>query len=34
MLQSSSLQDQMIKSYIDSVFGKYDTDHSGFLDVR
>ena len=27
-----NLQDQMLKSYIDNIFDKYDTDHSGTLD--
>ena len=27
-----NLQDQMLKSYIDSIFDKYDTDRSGTLD--
>ena len=30
---SGSLQDEMLKSYIDSVFNKYDKDRSGSLDV-
>jgi hypothetical protein len=33
MLQSSTLQDQMIQSYIEQVFNKYDTDRNGTLDV-
>ena len=27
-----NLQDQMLKSYIDNIFDKYDTDKSGTLD--
>jgi hypothetical protein len=34
MIQGSSLQDQMIATYIDQVFNKYDTDRSGNLDVK
>ena len=30
---SGSLQDEMLKNYIDSVFNKYDKDRSGSLDV-
>jgi len=33
-MQSNALQDEMLKTYIDSVFNKYDTDRSGTLDVR
>ena len=32
MLNAGSLQDQMLKSYIDQIFSKYDTDNSGTLD--
>lgn len=34
MIQGSSLQDQMIMNYIETVFNKYDTDRTGTLDVR
>ena len=29
-----SIQDQMLKTYIDNVFMKYDTDNNGSLDVN
>jgi Ca2+-binding EF-hand superfamily protein len=34
MLQSKSLQDEMLKAYIDKVFDKYDTDRNGNLDSQ
>jgi Ca2+-binding EF-hand superfamily protein len=34
MIPNNSLQDEMIKAYIESVFNKYDTDRNGSLDVR
>lgn len=34
MLQSKSLQDEMLKAYIDKVFDKYDTDRNGTLDSQ
>ncbi len=30
----TNLQDQMLQSYIDQVFNKYDTDRSGTLDCQ
>lgn len=32
MIGGLNLQDQMLKSYIDQIFDKYDTDRSGTLD--
>jgi hypothetical protein len=32
MMNQNSLQDQMLKTYIDKIFDKYDTDRSGNLD--
>ena len=32
MLSGGNLQDQMLLSYIDKIFDKYDTDRSGTLD--
>lgn len=32
-MDNNSLQDEMLKSYIESVFRKYDTDNNGSLDV-
>lgn len=32
MIGGGSLQDQMLKNYIDQIFDKYDTDRSGTLD--
>lgn len=32
MLSGGNLQDEMLKAYIDKIFDKYDTDHSGTLD--
>lgn len=32
MFQGGDLKDQMLKSYIDQIFDKYDTDKSGTLD--
>jgi Ca2+-binding EF-hand superfamily protein len=34
MLQSKSLQDEMLKNYINTVFDRYDTDKNGTLDVH
>jgi hypothetical protein len=34
MLNGGSLQDQMLKTYIDQIFQKYDTDNSGTLDEQ
>lgn len=34
MLQSKSLQDEMLRNYIETVFNRYDTDRNGSLDVR
>lgn len=34
MFSGGSIQDQMLKSYIDQIFDKYDTDHSGTLDEQ
>lgn len=34
MMNSNSLQDEMLKSYIESVFNKYDTDKNGALDIQ
>ena len=31
-MNGANLQDQMLKSYIDSIFQKYDADNSGTLD--
>lgn len=31
-MNGMTLQDQMLKSYIDQIFDKYDTDRSGTLD--
>lgn len=33
MLPANSLQDEMLRSYIDTVFNRYDTDRNGSLDV-
>lgn len=33
MIQSN-FQDEMLKSYIETVFSKYDVDHSGTLDSQ
>lgn len=33
-MNSNSLQDEMLKSYIESVFNKYDTDKNGALDIQ
>ena len=33
-MQGNGLQDEMLKSYIESVFNKYDTDKNGALDVH
>lgn len=33
-MQGGSLQDEMLKSYIETVFSKYDTDGNGSLDVH
>ncbi len=34
MLQGGDFKDQIIKSYIDQVFNKYDTDKSESLDQK
>jgi len=34
MIASNSLQDEMLKAYIESVFNKYDADRNGSLDVK
>jgi Ca2+-binding EF-hand superfamily protein len=34
MLQSKSLQDEMLKNYINTIFDRYDTDKNGTLDVH
>ena len=34
MLGGGNIQDQMLKSYIDNIFDKYDTDRSGTLDEK
>ena len=34
MMQSKSLQDEMLRNYISSVFDKYDTDRNGTLDPQ
>ena len=34
MFQGGDLKDQMLKSYIDQVFDKYDADKSGTLDQK
>ncbi len=34
MFQGSDLKDQMLKSYIDQIFDKYDKDKSGTLDQK
>jgi Ca2+-binding EF-hand superfamily protein len=34
MLPSRSLQDEMLKNYIETVFNRYDTDKNGTLDVQ
>lgn len=33
-MQSKSLQDEMLRNYISSVFDKYDTDRNGTLDPQ
>lgn len=33
MLPARSLQDEMLRSYIETVFNRYDTDRNGSLDV-
>ena len=32
MLPKGSIQDEMLRVYVDQVFSKYDTDNSGTLD--
>lgn len=32
--QGGDLKDQMLKSYIDQIFDKYDSDKSGTLDQK
>ena len=34
MFSGGNIQDQMLKSYIDQIFDKYDTDRSGTLDEQ
>ena len=34
MIQADSLRDQMLKSYIDQIFNKYDADNNGTLDTQ
>ena len=34
MFQGGDLKDQMLKSYIDQIFDKYDEDKSGALDQK
>lgn len=34
MFQGGDLKDQMLKSYIDQIFDKYDVDKSGTLDQQ
>jgi Ca2+-binding EF-hand superfamily protein len=34
MLSGNNLQDQMLQSYIDKIFDKYDADRSGSLDEQ
>lgn len=34
MFQGGDLKDQMLKSYIDQIFDKYDVDKSGTLDQK
>ena len=34
MFQGGDLKDQMLKSYIDQIFDKYDADKSGALDQK
>ena len=34
MISGGGIQDQMLKSYIDQIFSKYDKDNSGNLDGR
>lgn len=34
MINGGGLQDQMLRSYIDQIFTKYDVDNSGSLDSR
>ena len=33
-MQGANIQDEMIRSYIESVFNKYDTDRNGTLNVQ
>ena len=33
-MNQNTLQDEMLKSYIETVFTKYDTDNNGALDVQ
>lgn len=33
MFQADSLKDQMLKSYIEQIFNKYDGDRNGSLDA-
>ena len=34
MIGGGTIQDQMLKAYIDAIFSKYDTDNSGTLDEQ
>lgn len=34
MFQGGDFKDQMLQSYIDQIFDKYDTDKSGALDSK
>jgi Ca2+-binding EF-hand superfamily protein len=34
MLPARSLQEEMLRSYIETVFSRYDTDRNGTLDVH
>ncbi len=34
MFEGADLKDQMLKSYIDQIFDKYDVDKSGTLDQK
>lgn len=33
-MNANSLQDEMLKTYIDNVFNRYDTDRNGTLDCQ
>lgn len=34
MFGGGNIQDEMVKTYVDSIFSKYDTDKSGTLDQK